>query len=43
MKLTILLVCIEVALCANPHPWDAVSKSDAGWQKLHKQFVETTL
>ena len=43
MKLAIFLVCIEVALCVNPHPWDSVSKADAGWQNLHKKFVQTTL
>ena len=43
MKLAIFLICIGVVLCVNPHPWDEVSKSDSNWQKLHKQFVATTL
>lgn len=36
-------VGIMGTLCVDPHQWDSVSKSDANWQKLHKQYVEMTL
>ena len=41
--LAIVFVCVlQIAFAVTPHPWDAVARADAHWQKRHKNFIETT-
>lgn len=41
--LAIVCFCVlQVAFAVTPHPWDAVTRADANWQKRHKSFIQTT-
>ena len=42
-KILLLSCLFQFCFIVITHPWDQISKADGNWQKLHKQFVSTTL